>query len=243
MLTIQPHESLNHLSSQVGQLMQHYQMYTNLLGLRATELKVITRDGKALDQENGGIKLKLDFAINNDDISEDEDRFLSQPISKYLKDGDEFLFKLTSFDQWISIVIHFTLADSDISFSAKAEMRVAGYFQNSHFFALITKLIINIWNENIEDIANKEDYYVLKNINFRNKKLIQEFIDNGKSEANIFEIESPNNRFMKVMTEIKAEIKSVNITKKNYIEVPIDPNAKVEETFGYDGQLLVDVEF
>lgn len=41
MITIQPHETLNNLSNHIGQLMQKYKMFENLLGLRASEIKVV----------------------------------------------------------------------------------------------------------------------------------------------------------------------------------------------------------
>lgn len=48
---------------------------------------------------------------------------------------------------------------------------------------------------------------------------------------------------MNVMKEIKKEIKSINIAKKNYLEIPIDANAKVDDTFGYDGSIIVNATF
>jgi len=34
----------------------------------------------------------------------------------------------------------------------------------------------------------------------------------------------------------------VNITKRNYIEIAIDPNARVDETFDFDGIIVVDIK-
>ena len=41
MLTVQPHESIIHLSNYIGQSMQKYRMFQNLLALRATEINVV----------------------------------------------------------------------------------------------------------------------------------------------------------------------------------------------------------
>ena len=41
MITIQPNQTLKHLSNQIGQQMQKHKAFENLLGLRAWELKVV----------------------------------------------------------------------------------------------------------------------------------------------------------------------------------------------------------
>jgi len=41
------------------------------------------------------------------------------------------------------------------------------------------------------------------------------------------------------LQNLNREIEKIHINKKNFIEVPIDPDAKVEDTFGYDGAILV----
>lgn len=172
MVTIQPYESLNHLANQIGQLLQNYQMFQNLLGLRATEIKVIKRDGKQIDDDDSLTikRLKLKFSKKDSDIFDEQDIFLNTSIDNYLKDGDEFTFKLDSFDKWVTAIISFNLEDNpDFVLSAKIEMRVAGYFQNSYLFQIITKLIINIWNENIDDIIGDKDYYTIQTIKFKNK--------------------------------------------------------------------------
>lgn len=250
MVTMQPHESLNHLSSHIGQLMQHYRMFQNLLGLRATELKVVARNGHPINEEDSFLSIRKLIRLNfrrkssEESSSSDEEKY-NEPVEKMLMDGDEFVFKVTSFDKWVTIIIHFSLEDDpDFTFTAKIEMRVAGYFQNSHLFQLLTKLVINIWNDNIEDLRQVKDFYTLRYLTFHNKVLTKEFVDQEKKEAtNIIEIDSSNNRFMNVMKEIKKEIKSINIAKKNYLEVPIDANAKVDDTFGYDGSLIVNATF
>jgi hypothetical protein len=52
MITIQPHETLNHLSNHIGQLMQKYRMFENLLGLRASEIKVVQCSHKGNDDDS-----------------------------------------------------------------------------------------------------------------------------------------------------------------------------------------------
>jgi hypothetical protein len=172
MVTIQPYQSLNHLASQIGHLMQHYRMFQNLLGLRATEVNIIKRDGKEIEEDDLSLthKIYLKLSREDSDIFDKQNIFLDTPIENFLKDGDEFVFKLASFDKWVTALIHFDLEDNpEFVLSAKVEMRIAGYYQNSHFFQIITKLIINIWNENIEDMVGKTDYYTIQNIRFRNK--------------------------------------------------------------------------
>lgn len=251
MVTVQTQETLSHLSSQIGQLMQKYRMFHNLLGLRATELKVITRDGHPLNHDDSVLSIRRLIRLNfggkkREGLVEDSDEEkVDESVGKMLKDGDEFVFKLISFDKWITIYIHFELeGEPEATFNVKTEMRTAGYYQNSHLFQLVTKLAINIWNESIEEITLKRDYYVLKEIEFWNRKSIEETLDQEKKEAtNTIENSGANNKYLNVMKEIKKEITSINLTKKNYIEAAIDANAKVDETFGYDSSIQVKVTF
>ena len=131
MITVQPYETFKHLAGYIGHLMQKYRTFQNLLGLRATELKVVSRPKNApiihiqLSKAN---EEEVESAINDD------------TIGNVLKDGDEFIFKVSSFDKWITIQINFELVNhKEEHFSTKIEMRVAGYFQNSHLFNLIQK--------------------------------------------------------------------------------------------------------
>ena len=48
MLTVQPHESIIHLSNYIGQSMQKYRMFQNLLALRATEINVVYQRKKKI---------------------------------------------------------------------------------------------------------------------------------------------------------------------------------------------------
>jgi len=245
MVTVQPHETLNHLSSRIGQLMQNYRMFRNLLGLRATELKVVARNGHPIrdDDDSYSIRKLIRLNFTHPDIeaqqNESDHNEVDEPVEKVLQDGDEFVFKLISFDKWIKIELHFELEEEDLSitFHAKTEMRVAGYFQNSHFFQLLTKLAINIWNENIEEVTLQNDFYVIKDITFGYKE-VEETINQDKKESSNVEIDSPNkNRFMNVISDIKKDIKSINIAKKNW--VAIRPSSLVDEVFTHNSTVIV----
>ena len=89
------------------------------------------------------------------------------PIYTKFRDGDEFIFSMKSFDKWIKINAVYELIDEDtnIVFSTKVEMRVVGYYPNSHFFNLIQKFVITVWNEHIAKNSEGE-YYILKHIQF-----------------------------------------------------------------------------
>lgn len=113
-------------------------------------------------------------------------------------------------------------------------MRVAGSYQNSYFFHILSKLVINIWNDNISDILDDETFFIIKSISFKTKKLAQDLADLEKQEAEIIHTDPVNNKIM--TTKFIKET-------KNYIEVAVDPNLKVDETFGYDSTIHVDVKF
>jgi len=114
-------------------------------------------------------------------VDSENEKFMNMPIGKILHDGDEFVFKCSSFDRWVTVSIIFHLEDiPDFTFSVKNEMRIAGYFQNSYFYLILTKLIINIWNENIRDLVGKEDYYTITNLKFKNKKIVNDVFDHGR---------------------------------------------------------------
>ncbi|CAI2387426.1 unnamed protein product [Moneuplotes crassus] len=239
MITISPYESFYHLTNLIGQQLQHYPMFQNLLGLKATELKVIKRNGEPC---NDGVSVK--FGRKGSKINEEDQKFRSLPIEKVLQDGDEFVFKITSSDKWINCLIQFKLEDDpDFTFSAKSEMRISGFFQNSHFFLIITKLIMKIWNENAKELLGKEDYYTITDINFRNRKVMKEILDQSKHESSIIELEPPRNGLMNSIRDLNKEIEIIDVKKMNYLEVPIDPQAKTSDTFGYDGTILVNVTF
>ena len=98
MLTIQQNESLNHLSSQVGQLMQKYRIFEGLLGLRAIEVKKVDDGGSKINP----IILKQNWPMNKNKI--DLEKISDDTVTPYFTDGDEFVFKLTSFDKWIKVI-------------------------------------------------------------------------------------------------------------------------------------------
>jgi hypothetical protein len=188
-------------------------------------------------------QLRENNMFSNEDL---EGGNFDEPINEMLQDGDEFVFKLVSFDKWINISIHFVLdGDPNFVLNSKTEMRVAGYFQNSHFFQLITKLIINIWNENIEDLLERKDFYVVKDISFMYKQRTDELLNHAQEkETNIIEVESSKNPiFSDVLKDIKMEITNINLTKQKYILVPIDPSAKVDDVFDYSHTILVNAVF
>ena len=99
MLTIQPHDSLNHLSSQMGQHMQKYRIFENLLGLRAVEVKKVDGEGSKIHP----ILLRLNDGPNRKNL--DMKKISENTVSTYFMDGDEFVFKLTSFDKWVKVRI------------------------------------------------------------------------------------------------------------------------------------------
>mmetsp|Transcript_22013 Transcript_22013/g.19568 ORF Transcript_22013/g.19568 Transcript_22013/m.19568 type:complete len:115 (-) Transcript_22013:1225-1569(-) len=103
MLTIQVNESLNHFSTQAGQLMQKYRMFEGLLGLRTIEIKKVDDGGNKIHpiivkKNNKENKLKVDL-----------EKITEQSVNTYFRDGDEFVFKLTSFDKWIKVIINYKL--------------------------------------------------------------------------------------------------------------------------------------
>ena len=104
------------------------------------------------------------FTISEEDLEENKNL---EMIGDVLQDGDEFLFKIVSFDKWITINLNFELDEyPDVRFCAKTEMRVAGCYPNSYFFNLIQKLAINIWNVNIQSLRPTGEFYVISNIKF-----------------------------------------------------------------------------
>jgi hypothetical protein len=158
-------------------------------------------------------------------------------VGNVLHDGDEFVFKLTSFDRWIQVTINFHLkGHSNIRFSSRREMRVVGYFPNSHFFNLIQKLVIDEWNDYIEANRGKKDYYILKDISFRNRKTVIERVNQESDGAGVLKyVKSPSNHLEEVGKDVNKERAKIKINKKNYVAREINLNKKVEETFGYEG--------
>jgi len=55
--------------------------------------------------------------------------------------------------------------------------------------------------------------------------------------------DSPSNRLVEVGKDLKKEKAKIHLTKKNYIELPINPENRVDETFGYDGCIVVEAKF
>jgi len=247
MVTVNPNESLKHLSNYIGHLMQKYSIFQNLLGLKAIDFKIVKTQSSPkiykIDEEMGEIALdKQTLFIKQSPLEEDQ---YDKPISSQLRDGDEFVFSISSFDKWIKIIAVYELdGEPKLTFSTKLEMRVGNYYPNSHFFNLIQKLVINVWNEHITQIRDKKDYYILKDISFWNKKTINSNLDQEYEQVNrILNDDSQSNSFIKMSWNIKRELAKVHLTKKNYIEVPINPENKVEDTFGYDGCIVVEVKF
>lgn len=182
----------------------------------------------------------MKFGRKGNRINEDDNKFRNLPIERVLQDGDEFVFKITSSDKWINCILHFNLEDNqEFTFTAKSEMRVSGFFQNKHFLLLVTKLIMNIWNENSEKLVGKSDYYTITDIKFKNRKIIKEILDHSKQESSIIEVDSPRHGIIKSIRELSKDMEHIDVQKTNFVEVPIDPEAKVESTFGYDGVILV----
>lgn len=58
MITIPPQESLHHLSSYIGQSMQIYRMFENLLGLRASEIKIVKTQQADNDSSDDDIEAR-----------------------------------------------------------------------------------------------------------------------------------------------------------------------------------------
>lgn len=175
MLTIQPHDSLAHMSNQIGQLMQKYRIFQNLLGLRACEIKKMAD----LESNQQVLKLKIDRQQSmTNDVNVKE-----QLVGDILNDGDEFVFKLTSFDRWIKWIVNFQLKGfNGIKFTKALEMRVVGYFPNSHFFNLLQKYIINFWNQEIKKYR-QGGLYILKDISFINRKTVVARVDKNKENG------------------------------------------------------------
>lgn len=168
-----------------------------------------------------------------------------QLIGNVLHDGDEFVFKLTSFDRWIQVTINFYLkSHSNIRFSSRREMRVVGYFPNSHFLNLIQKLVIDEWNDYIEASRCKRDYYILKDISFRNRKTIIQRVDKENEDVDVLKyVKSSSNHFEEIGNDVRKERAKIKINKRNYVAREIHLNKKVEDTFGYDGCVIVTAVF
>ena len=154
----------------------------------------------------------MKFGRKGAKITDEDEKIMNLPIDRLLQDGDEFIFKLTSSDKWVNVVIHFHLENNpEFTFSAKSEMRISGYFQNSHFFLIINKLIINIWNENARNLLGIEEYYTITKLKFRNKKIVQEILDQSQQEASIIEMESPRNGIIKSIRGINKEMDNIDV--------------------------------
>lgn len=203
MITIQPHESLKYLSRYIGQTLQKYTMFQSLLSLKAVDFTVIKNSEKSSKLEKNDIEHGpnqnegLVSGPGQDNIPKDE---YDRPIYTKFRDGDEFVFSCTSFDKWIKIIIVYQLLDDPSNyFSSKVEMRVVGYYPNSHFFNLIQKFAINVWNEQMGK-SSKKKYYILKDISFMNRKIIKENMDNeNKNQDKILSsINKPSDRLEKV---------------------------------------------
>mmetsp|Transcript_12830 Transcript_12830/g.14671 ORF Transcript_12830/g.14671 Transcript_12830/m.14671 type:complete len:213 (-) Transcript_12830:619-1257(-) len=199
MITCQSNESTHHFSNYIGELMHKYRIFQNLLALRATEIKVINRGGKQLgyNESLATYKKLMKFSSSKGgsfDGNGSDSGNQVETIGDFLQDGDEFIFRLVSFDKWITIKMQFELDGyPDVSFSAKTEMRVAGYYQNIYFFNLIQKLAITIWNKNIESFMKNEEYYAIKEIKFRNKKIVKERIGKENQDGvSLFELDTAN---------------------------------------------------
>lgn len=123
-------------------------------------------------------------------------------------------------------------------------MRVVGYFPNSHFFNLIQKLVIDEWNDYIEANRGKKDYYILKDISFRNRKTVIERVNQESDGAGVLKyVKSPSNHLEEVGKDVNKERAKIKINKKNYVAREINLNKKVEETFGYEGWVVVTAVF
>jgi len=248
MITVPQSETLKHLSSQIGQLMQKYRIFENLLGLRASEIKVLNcqEKNKTGDLENNMSSRLFPYVFKKNKSSNEngvDASEIEEIIGDYLHDGDEFVFKLESFDKWIKVFIRFQLKSfPEIKFSAKLEMRVVGYFPNSHFFSIIQKLVIEVWNEAIESKRGKKDLYVLKSINFMNRKTVKERVDKETEDASKLLYSKAGSSTLIDFSNRKERTK-IDINKKNYVEVNIDPEKKVDDTFGHDGCIVVDAVF
>jgi hypothetical protein len=119
-------------------------------------------------------------------------RVSEDTVGDILRDGDEFVFKLTSFDKWIQMIINFKLKNhSHLKFTTKCEMRVCGYFPNSHFFNIIERKAIDDWNANIFAERGKKDYYVMKDISFINSKIYLERVDSHSKAPELINFTKP----------------------------------------------------
>lgn len=161
-----------------------------------------------------------------------------EKVGNLLHDGDEFVFKLTSFDKWVKVIINYSLKNHNhIKFTTKCEMRIVGYFPNSHFFNIIQKHVIDEWNRKIFEKRGVQDYYVLKEMSYINRKTIIERVDKKKDNDEVLlnYLRSPSNRLVEVSKDLSKERAKLKINKKNYVEKKIDESKRVGETFGHDG--------
>lgn len=170
-----------------------------------------------------------EFKTDNEEIEE--------LIGDAFHDGDEFVFKLQSHDKWIKVVIRFQLKGyRDIKFTAQLDIKVGKDLPNAQLFNIIQKLTIEVWNQAIETKRGKKDLYVLKNIRFYNKKIVKERVDQENEDATkLIYAKSGGTNLMNFNRDVQRERAKLDINKKNSIEVTIDPEKKVDDTFGYDG--------
>jgi len=223
--------------------MQKYRMFENLLGLRALEINKVKSTEVNPDDSSSDIELGKppgSYRFNRHKsipVENEETEKSKETISSVLRDGDEFVFKLASFDKWIQVIINLELkGSSPIKFNTRCEMRVVGYFPNSHFFNIIQRKAIDYWNENIHEKRNKNDYYVLKDISFINRKTILQRVDSQAKEPEIMTYaKSARNRLNEVGKDVKKERAKININKKNKVDKQIDETKRVDETFDFDG--------
>lgn len=128
-----------------------------------------------LENNHPTLKLKIDRqqSMTNDASGKES------TVGDILKDGDEFVFKLTSFDRWIKCIINYQLKGfNGIKFTKSCEMRVVGYFPNNHFFNLLQKYIIDFWNIEIKKYR-QGGLYILKDISFINRATVVVRVDKG----------------------------------------------------------------
>mmetsp|Transcript_22013 Transcript_22013/g.19569 ORF Transcript_22013/g.19569 Transcript_22013/m.19569 type:complete len:112 (-) Transcript_22013:886-1221(-) len=111
-------------------------------------------------------------------------------------------------------------------------MKVVGYFPNSHFFNILQKYAIDRWNSKIDLLRGKKDLYVLKSIQFINRKTVLSKVD---TKREIFIVRSSAKHLEDIGTTEETERAKINIKKKNYQDVGINETLRVDETFDFDG--------
>lgn len=118
-------------------------------------------------------------------------------------------------------------------------MRVVGYFLNSHFFNLIQKYVIDNWNSTIESKRGKEGLYVLKDISFINRRAVYKRVEDQVQ----FFGNSSVNQLAEIGKDVKQERAKISVNKKNYVDQRVNEHKRVDETFGFDGWVMVNALF